>query len=223
MGAAMLAHGAPGDGSAACKGLSHQKVAKDDVLLQSRVQRQPATAKYLRLPGYCTSNGLLVTADEQMFVSSPDTCMETCNGKQNCTAIEWYDDPEMPNVGLCSLLSGVVDGAGPSRQGEPVWNSSQAVQQCYIKQSNDCHTCLETDACHQDVWWAMMRGLAEVPEWYEGSGVNATSCFEEVQAFLHQLQKGSQEAWQGMVFHPIPRPCPSSGSATIKNQLLYCR
>merc|ERR1712113_1192560 len=83
-------------------------------------------------------------------------------------------------------------------------------------------TCLETDACHQDVWWAMVHGFAEVPEWYEGSGVNATSCFEEVQAFLHQLQKGSREEWQGMVFHPIPRPCPSRGSATVKNELLHC-
>jgi len=84
----------------------------------------------------------------------------------------------------------------------------------------DCHTCTVDEACFDRVSWAMEIGVPS--EHYLGRvpALDASSCFEEVQAALREWQQ-DPEFVDGM--QEIPVPCAGQPERFEMHDLSFCR
>lgn len=88
-----------------------------------------------------------------------------------------------------------------------------------------CRTCDPEDACFEDVKWAMEKGIPngiyDRNSW--SPRLNASNCFEEVQAVLQTWQQDPTFNGGGMKDQSMPVPCPSGTEPHQKHGLLHCR
>jgi len=91
----------------------------------------------------------------------------------------------------------------------------------------ECHTCAPGDDCFQDVKWAMQTGISN-GQYSTGEFtpmIDASSCFEEVQAALRAWQRAPNFTMGGMADQSVPAPCAGQPEPfeDPEHGLTYCR
>lgn len=105
--------------------------------------------------------------------------------------------------------------------------TDQILEQENQMATGSCHTCAPGDPCFRDVKWALEVGIPN--GYYDDKGwaptLDASSCFEEVQATLRAWQHDPSFAPHigGMADQSIGVPCHSAPKRHQMHRLPYCR
>jgi hypothetical protein len=89
----------------------------------------------------------------------------------------------------------------------------------------ECHTCTPEDPCFYDVRWAIQVGVPSGHYQHINSNpmIDASSCFEEVQAALREWQDNPDFYTGGMLDTRVPPPCTGLSERHEMHGLTFCR